>query len=211
MMKVYIIPLMTCFLITTTSMYAQYVEPERDDTLRVYVKIPFDTISARNALAEGNITIKGEAFTRPPGYMGEQLGFGIKAGKKIKANKITVYLYPVTPYLVEYLKQKKKENPKKLKFVYIDPNALRYRLTAVTNSDGEFTFPKMKPGEYYLEAILPWSQSGYQNVYTGSGYGSYGGRVDYYDRQQYVQSHHDMLSKFIKIVDNEKVVEVKLK
>ena len=185
---------------------AQYVQPERDDTVRLYAKTPFDTTVAKMALARGTGTIKGVAFTKP------KTGFGYKApfANKIYANKITVLLFPVTPYLLEYLDVKKKENPKKLKFAYIDPYALRYRLEAITNSSGEFTFPEMKPGNYYLEAILPWEQSGSYNKYTGSGYDGYG-RVDYYTPQNYSVAHYDKLTKFVNVEKDGEVVEVKLR
>ena len=200
----------TLLVITSLSIFSfaksQYVQPERDDTVRVYAKTPFDTAAAKIALARGTGTIKGVAFTKP------KTGFSYKApfANKIYANKITVLLFPVTPYLLEYLEVKKKENPKKLKFAYIDPYALRYHLEAVTNSTGEFTFPEMKPGKYYLEAILPWKQSGTYNQYTGSGYDGYG-RIDYYTPQNYSVAHYDKLTKFVDVEKDGEVVEIKLK
>lgn len=183
---------------------AQYVQPERDDTVRLYAKTPFDTVAARSALAEGSGTIKGVAFTRP-----EKKIYG-KAGKKILANKIRVLLFPVTPYLLEYLDVKKKENPKKLKFAYIHPDAWRFRLEAVTNSDGEFTFPKMKPGKYYLQGVLNWYSSGYYNRYSGSAYNGYG-TTNYYTREHYTTDHSDLLEKFVEITKEGEVLDIKLK
>ncbi|RFM26982.1 carboxypeptidase-like regulatory domain-containing protein [Deminuibacter soli] len=198
----------TCFFLlfffSVCAVRAQYVQPERDDTIRIYAKTPFDTLAARAALAEGNGTIKGVAFTRAKN---NKMAI---TGQKLYANKMTVILFPVTPYLEEYLDLKKKENPKKLKYVYIDPNAWRFRLTAVTNSTGEFTFPKMKPGKYYLEGILNWNTSGYYNQYTGSGYG-YGGTTDYYERKYYTVEHADKLYKYVEVTKDGEVVEVKLK
>ncbi|MBZ4187867.1 carboxypeptidase-like regulatory domain-containing protein [Niabella beijingensis] len=185
---------------------AQYVQPERDDTIRMYPKAVFDTSSAKTALALGKATIKGVAFTRPTDQ-----GFGIKTGKKIYANKITITLFPVTPYLTEYLALKKKENYKKLKFAYVTPAFFHYRLTAVTNSAGEFTFPQMKPGRYYLTGSLPWYQTGTYNKYTGSGYGSYGGRVDYYENRPYRNDYSEPLEKFVEIKSDGEVLEVRLK
>src|ERR1700743_958272 len=91
---------------------AQYVQKERDDTVRLYATTPFDSVAARNALARGNATISGVAFTRP------RNGYGFKAplAPKIYANKVRVLLFPVTPYLLDFLEVKKKENPRKLKF-----------------------------------------------------------------------------------------------
>ena len=197
----------------TVKLKAQYVQPERDDTIRLYAKTPFEVSAAKKALDKGTATVKGVAFTRKAGYMG---GFafgltGLKSGEKIVANKIIIYLFPVTPYLIDYLSVKKKENPKKLKFAFIDPNAWYYKLTALTNSAGEFTFPHMKPGKYYLEAVLPWDEQKSYNEFKGTAYGSYGTSADYYERKYYIQSHYDKLTKFIEIKTDGEILEVKLK
>lgn len=193
------------FIVFFTPVRAQYVEKERDDTIRLYATTPFDSASAGLALARGGASIKGVAFTKP------RTGFGYKAplAKRIYANRIKVLLFPVTPYLLEYLDVKKKENPRKLKFAYIDPVAWRYRYEATTNSVGEFTFPYLKPGKYYLEAILPWNSSGYYDQYTGSGYSDYG-TTNYYQRQYYNIGHYDKLYDFVEIKEGEEIVKIKL-
>lgn len=185
---------------------AQYVQPERDDTIRLMAKTQFDTVEARNLLAKGTATIKGVCFIHPTNQ-----GFGIKTGKKVYAYKSKVLLFPITPYFLEYLDLKKKANPKKLKFAYLSPDAWRFRLEAVTNSTGEFTFPEMKPGKYYLETILYWQQSGTYNQYTGSGYNNYGGQTDYYSRQNYVNNYSDLLWKIVEVEKDGQILEVKLK
>lgn len=185
---------------------AQYVQPERDDTIRLMAKAPFDTVAARAALAKGTGAIKGVAFIHPV-----KQGFGIKTGKKIYAYKAKVLLFPVTPYLLEYLDLKKKANPAKKKFAYLSHEAWYYRLEAITNSDGEFTFPDMKPGRYYLETIVNWQQSGTYNQYSGSGYNNYGGQTDYYTRQNYTNNYADLVTKIVEIEKDGQVLEVKLK
>lgn len=186
---------------------AQYVQAERDDTIRMLCKTPFDSLAARRQLAEGTGTIKGVAFTRPDNY---SMGFKIKQGRKIYANKIKVILFPVTPYITEYLSLKDKENPRKLRFAYIDPVAWRYRLEAITNTDGEFTFPKMKPGKYYLEGILNWSSGAYYDRYTGSGYSGYN-TTNYYNREYYNVNHAEKLEKYVEVKEDGEIVDVKLK
>lgn len=183
---------------------AQYVQPERDDTIRLRPKIAFDSLEAKTALGLGTGTIKGVAFTRPTNQ-----GLGIKTGKKILANKITIYLFPVTPYLAEYFRLKQQENPKKLKYAYFDPAFFAYRLTAVTNSSGEFTFPQMKKGKYYLTGSLPWYETGTYNKYTGSGYYGYG-RTDYYTPQNYRNDYSEPLEKYVEIKSDGQVLNVKL-
>lgn len=199
--------LLTSILIVTLQLQsnAQYVQPERDDTVRLMPTVKFDTLEARKLLAKGTGTIKGVAFIHPVNQ-----GFGIKTGKKVYAYKTKIVLFPLTPYFEEYLDLKKKQNPKKLKFAYLSNDAYRFRLEAITNSNGEFTFPEMKPGKYYIECVLNWQQSGTYNQYTGSAYNGYG-QTDYYTRQNYTNNYADYLYKIIEIEKEGETVEVKLK
>lgn len=205
--RVLCIIVITVISVIPKGLKAQYVQPERDDTVRMFAKTPFDTLQARQALARGKSTIKGVAFIHPD----NKIGFNIKTGKRVYANKMRVVLYPVTPYLLEYLKLKDKENPKKLKFAYLSPQAYYFRLEAITNSTGEFTFPEMKPGKYYLEAVLNWNSYGTYDKYNGSGYNSYGGTTNYYTRENYTTGHADLLTKFVEVSKDNEVVEIKLK
>lgn len=185
--------------------HGQYRQAERDDTIRMKPTVPFDSVATKAALVEGTGTIKGVAFTRAKS---QQLGF--KAGKRILANKILVTLYPLTPYFEAYLDLRKKVNPKKLKFAYIDPGCYRLRLTSVTNSSGEFTFPKMKPGKYYICGELPWFQTGTYNKYSGTANTGYG-QVNYYTPTSYRNDHTDYLEKIVEITQEGQILEVKLK
>lgn len=202
-MKVfYLFLFVTAFGFSTLS--AQYVEPEKAvkeaekrkaKQVVTYPKQTFDSIQAKNALAIGKGKIQGEAFTRTKN------NFGMKVGQKVLANKITVQLFPVTPYFEEYYKlwkDKSLNNPKRNRYVYMDNNAYRYRLEAVSNSSGEFTFPDMKPGKYYLWANMGYYTTHNYNRYTGSGYGSYGGRVDYYEPAQYSVDHSEFWNFLLK-------------
>ena len=81
---------------------AQYVEPEKTDKEAAkrkaseVITMPtqkFDSLQAKSMLALGKGTIVGEAFTR------QKNGYGMKILGKVKANKIKVILFPVTPYL----------------------------------------------------------------------------------------------------------------
>ncbi|RFM27565.1 carboxypeptidase regulatory-like domain-containing protein [Deminuibacter soli] len=192
--------LLVLLLLFTAQARAQYVQKERDDTIRMMPKAPFDTLAARAALAEGTGTITGVAFTRQKNNM------AIKMGNRILANKIKILLFPVTPYLMEYLELRKKENHRKLKYVYLSPEAFRFRLEAITNSTGEFTFPKMKPGKYYIQGVLNWYTTGSYNRYTGSDY-----YTNYYTREYYTTDHSDLLEKFVDVNSEGEVVSVKLK
>ncbi|MDF2515228.1 MAG: putative lipoprotein [Sphingobacterium sp.] len=195
---------------------AQYVEPEKADKEAAIRKasevitmptLKFDSLEAKNRLALGKGKIMGEAYTR------QKNGYGMKILGKIKANKIKVTLFPVTPYFEEYYKlwkDKSKNNPKKNRYVYMDKNAYRFRLEAITNSDGEFTFPDMKPGKYYLYGSLDYTLNYNYNKYTGSGYNGYG-RIDYYAPDSYSRDFNEFLETFVEVKKEGEVVKVKLK
>ena len=108
------------------------------------------------------------------------------------AGKVTIHLFPVTPYFEEYYKlwkNKSKNNPKKNKHVYMDDKAFRLRLEAISNSSGEFTFPNMKPGKYYLWATVDYSLNFNSKDYVGSGYNDYG-TTDYYQQNSYLLTQY---------------------
>ena len=195
------------FFCAMTLSAQQYVQPERNDTVYLTPKSAFDATMAKEALAKGKSTIKGVAFIRP----NNNIGFNIKTGKKVLADRIKVSLYPITPYFDEFLDLKKKEKPRKLKYAFLSKEAISYRLEAITNSSGEFTFPEMKPGKYYIEGVLNWTQSGTYQQYTGSGYNNYGGRADYYTNQSYVNHNSELLTKIVEVKKDGEVVEIKLK
>ncbi|MGS2763050.1 hypothetical protein [Sinomicrobium sp. M5D2P9] len=189
---------------------AQYKQEEyqKHPLQKIFPQQQFDSVAARHALVQGTTTVKGVAFTKPK----TNLGFKAPLADRIFANHITVELFPYTPYFEEwYNLKKKKENVKKNKIVYMDSIAYQYRLYCETNSRGEFTFPKMKPGKYIIMGTLPWTSGGSYNQYSGSGYGSYGGRVDYYERQYYTVSHSDFLMRIIEVEPDNETVKVKLK
>ena len=180
--------LLTSIFALCLSSQAQYVEPERDDTVRLYAKTPFDTVAASNALAKGTGTIKGTAFTR---YMKSRGNWVTVPGKKM-----TIRLFPVTPYLEEYLKLKKKENPAKLQFAYMHEVPASYHLEAVTNSKGDFTFPYLKPGKYFLEATLRYARN-YRDIFNPADF-TY-------------SIHYKKLEKFVEIKKPGDLKTIKLK
>lgn len=98
---------------------AQYVEPEKADKeadkrkaseIITLPTLKFDSLESKNMLALGKGKIVGEAYTRQKNV------YGMKILGKVKANKIKVTLFPVTPYFEGYYKlwkDKGKNNPKK--------------------------------------------------------------------------------------------------
>lgn len=188
----------------TTSLLAQYEMPERNDTIAMYPKTPFDSVATKKALEKGTCTIKGVAFTRPASSL------GFKAGKKILANKITVFLRPLTPYFEEYLVLQKKENPKKLRFAYVSNECFEMKLTCITNSVGEFVFPELKPGKYYIYGTLPWYQTGVTSEKTGYVSDAYGG-ADVYTKRNYRNNYEAKLHAIVELKKEGEVYKLKLK
>lgn len=197
------------FFLCTRQTQAQYVEPEEKDKITtLYPEASFDSTVAKTALALGKGSITGVAYTKPR----TKLGYKAPLADKIKANKVTIQLFPVTPYLEAWLAlRKKKENLKKKVYVYMSNEAYRFRLEAITNSEGKFTFPDMKPGKYFLTAIMDYSTGTTYDSYRGSGYDNYGGRTDYYEKKQYFTSHSERIEEFVEVKEDGEVVKVKLK
>lgn len=199
-LKKYILMLLLASSIIPHS-FAQYKEPERKDKVDIsYPEVAFDSVQAKKMLAKGTATIKGIAFTKAKNNM------GFKAGVRIYANQIRVVLLPVTPYFEAwYQLRKDKENLKKRRYIYLSNDAYKYRLEAITNSDGEFTFPEMRPGKYFLQGFLGWTYKGSYNEYVGSR-----GQTDYYQQKQYSVSHEDRIEEFVEVKENGEIVKVKL-
>lgn len=197
------------FVASATSVMAQYKEPEEKEKIDVsYPEAIFDSLQAKKMLARGTGTIKGVAFTK----IKNSLGFSPLMAKRIYANKIKVVLLPVTPYFEAWYKLRdKKENLKKKRYVYLSDDAYKYRLEAITNSDGKFTFPEMKPGKYFLQGLLGYTTTGSYDEYTGSGYSSGGYTTDYYQRKQYSIAHEDRIETFVEVKADGELVNIKLK
>ncbi|WP_412468685.1 hypothetical protein [Pedobacter sp. KLB.chiD] len=206
-LKKYVLTLF-CVVSATAIVSAQYKEPEKKDKAEIFrPEMPFDSLLAKKMLAKGTAIIKGVAYTKQK----HPLGYSVPFSPRILANKITIVLLPVTPYFEEWYRlRKEKENIKRKRFVYLSDRAFYYRLEAITNSDGEFTFPDMKPGKYFLQGMLDYTLRGTYNAYTGSGYNNYGGRTDYYQQKEYYKNIQDRIETFVEIKENGEVVKVKL-
>lgn len=197
------------FLIGMQKSEAQYVEKEEEEKITTfYPETVFDSLQAKKALALGTGKITGVAFTKP------KTPFGYKAplANRIYANNMKIMLFPVTPYFESWYKLRKdKENLKKRRYVYMSDAAFKYRLEAITNSKGKFTFPDMKPGKYFLTGNLSWNSTKSYDEYTGSGYNNYGGQTDYYQRKHYTKSYEDRIETFVEVKKDGEIVEIKLK
>lgn len=111
----------------------------------VQPKTEFNTKTAVEMLDGGNSTIKGIVY-----YEGRTL-IGIKSEATVYARiGAIISLYPVTPYLEEYL-QLKQKNKEGKQIATINPLAASFRIeTKIISEQGEFIIGGLKPGKYYL-------------------------------------------------------------
>jgi hypothetical protein len=109
----------------------------------------FDIKLASDMLNTGKSEINGVA------YYEDRTPIGIKKGPTVYARVgIVVTLYPVTPYLEEYLSLKKKNKEFK-RIAVINSLASCYRIESkVYGAKGEFAFRGLLPGKYYMESIV---------------------------------------------------------
>jgi hypothetical protein len=126
----------------------------------VQPKTEFDVKLAAEMLNEGKSGIKGVAY-----YEGRTL-IGIKSEATVYARVgAIISLYPVTPYLEEYLQLKQKNKAGK-QIATINPLAASFRIeTKILSEKGEFVITGLKPGKYYLQGDISFpSGIGVQEV-----------------------------------------------
>lgn len=112
-------------------------------------KREFDIKLATEMLNEGSAEIRGIA------YYEQRTAIGIKVGETMYTRIGTIVsLYPLTPYLEEYLELKKRNKEGK-RLATITPLASSYRIESkIYSIKGEFVFNGLRPGKYYLESIF---------------------------------------------------------
>ena len=171
----------------------------------LYPEAVFDSVQAKKAIGYGKATIKGVLFTRQKG------AYGIKPlmGGKVYGTNLTVSLFPVTPYFEAWYEMRKSKENKKT-FVYMSDAAFRYRIDAKTDEYGRFVFEKMKPGKYFLQAMMSATFARNGQEYTGTGYTPYG-NINYYRNKTYYKDQHERMEKFIEVEKDGSVVAVNLR
>lgn len=192
----------TAFLMMLTffafSAKSQYVQPERNDTTYIYPKLKFDSAAViKEYVGKGTCTIRGVAY---------------KGGLvKSYAYKTTVLLFPVTPYLLDFLDLKaKKENVKRKRIVYMSDEAYKYHNEAITNTTGDFTFSGLRPGKYYLETVVIVSSGYAGKKLVGTSGDDYSGHINYYKDTYTNFNNYFKVSKFVDIDKDDQIVDVKL-
>jgi hypothetical protein len=171
----------------------------------IYPSIQFDSVAAKNALAYGTAVIEGVAYTKPR----NQIGTKVPLSKPIFAANTTVVLFPVTPYLEEWFHLRNEKESKRT-HVYMSNEAFKYRIVEKTDAYGRFKFEKMKPGRYFIQCIMGYSETKSRQVYQGTAYGTYS-TADYYTKQYYNVAKYERLEEFVTLNESVSKLEIKLK
>ncbi|WP_338376685.1 toxin-antitoxin system YwqK family antitoxin [uncultured Flavobacterium sp.] len=173
-----------------------------------FPQVFFDKKDASKKLEIGTSTIKGVAFTRQDR--------GNMYAKKQLANKTLVFLFPMTDYLEEWLKLYKSKGEMPNTNIVMSEESFKYHLEVLTDEYGNFTFPKMKPGKYYIMCDIDFVGTGSYSVETGrtnyyNGYGYYMGSTPIYQSYFYNFDARNRESREINIEQNGQLIETKLK
>lgn len=205
-MKNIILPLLIlAFCVSCNPLHKANKLANQNKITSLYPSASFDSVAAKNALAYGNTSIEGVAYTKPR----NQFGTKTPLSARIFAKNTTVVLFPVTPYLEEWLTLRNKKEDKHT-HVYMSNEAYKFRIVEQTDAYGRFKFEKMKPGRYFIQCILGYAETKSRQVYQGTAYGTYS-NADYYTKQYYQVSKYERLEEFITVKDDDTKVEVKLK
>ena len=161
-MKKTIIPLCAGIFLFVTSMTAlagdvfQQLDSAIEKDTPVSPKAPFDEKAAREAMAPGDLTLQGVLSYIEPIYdpasrkavdQHEGWWFGGPKPRHFVAKKLLV-LFPETPYMTELLELLDRYRNERL----VDGFApvRKYARETTTDQYGRFSFPKLKPGKYFL-------------------------------------------------------------
>lgn len=175
-----------------------------------YPQVFFDKKLAASMLEPGTSKIEGVAFTKQK----NSYGIAISGEKHYAPEGTAVLLFPVTPYFNEFHKMRKRYENKNTN-VFMSEDAYKYRLEAFTDAYGRFKFENLKPGKYYIEAIINYTARGSYNeqVGTSTGYNYYGQPLytnPVYQTFFYNYAASNRESKFVEIKSQGQLLEIKL-
>lgn len=175
-----------------------------DQVVELRVKTPFDVELARAALAPGTSRIVGTVFAE----VNAPNNYNPGATAKVFKEGVDVVLFPVTPYLREYLDLQKSLSDKPGLFqrrrapgqyrLVEDPNFLRYRRFESTDKYGRFAFQGLKPGEYHVALLFKHVFYSMQNVRVATVSGYYD-TAGVYQAQEFSEPVEMVMSKSVRI------------
>jgi hypothetical protein len=176
-----------------------------------FPQVFFNTKEADSLLGPGTATIEGIAYTKPKGAFGQKAPF---AKKQYATAGTVVTLFPRTSYFETWYELQKKYNDNKTA-ILMSAQAFSYRLEAYTDSYGRFKFINLRPGKYFMEAVIPYNQvrsyqqvTGYTEYYRG---GNFQGSSPIYSTFFYNYHSSNRETLFVEVTKEGQLVEVKLK
>lgn len=176
----------------------------QNSNLKVYFPQKFfNKKIAENALNKGNSRIRGTAFVNTGGL--------IMQNKQYAKNKTVVMLFPVTDYFQEWYELKKS---KKNAHVMMLPEAFAYHLETTTDEYGNFEFPQMKPGKYYLESTVDYVGVGKGSERIGtviSSWYGYTSTTPVYENYYYNYDAQKKVNQLVEITEDGQLIDVKLR
>lgn len=123
----------------------------------VFPTTPFDEVATTKLLDEGTNTIRGKAWV-----IRKKKNFFPDKGDKI-------LLYPVTPYITEFIELRTKNTKKKQ--AAMSKDAFIYRIEGkFTDYEGSFEFSNIRPGKYYVVTWINYEKTKTVSLQTGTGY-----------------------------------------
>lgn len=166
-----------------------------------YSTAKFFPEAALAAFVRGNSTIHGMACTK-------------YRDRIYRASGARVSLFPVTPYLDQwYTLREKKEG--KNRAIFMSSEAVSYRVDLVTNEEGRFSFPDLKPGRYFIQIYHEFTSRHAGRADRGASTDMINGvltTTNYYEDYDYNVGHSNRMEKFVEIKtdgDSEKVTLLK--
>ncbi|MGY1458201.1 hypothetical protein ACW5F0_06065 [Luteimonas sp. A534] len=156
--------------------------------------IRFDKAAALHALEPGNSTIQGTAC-----WTGTRTG--------TRASNVPILLLPVTPYLEELVRLRKKA--RRGEAVLQSEELLKTSIATFANDKGRFQFTDLKPGRYYLYAVVDFTYARTHDAYRGTGQHSRG-TVHYYSPETVNYVGGGEIEKFVDVKKDGDVVRTSL-
>lgn len=190
-------------------------QAERTQPLTLRPSIPFDPSLAADALSRGHGRVRGILFHK----IGTECKRGLVLPAKPAGEGITISLFPVTPYLTDYVdlleqhRYKRLHSPRaKPKILAYDPRLAQYALSANTDQFGRFEFEGLRPGRYWLNADASIKCYFDQPVKTGTSEVRDGyyvlGQVDHYTSERRYWETFLNYRAFIEVGADGSVVEL---
>ncbi len=199
-MKLYAIIFFSFFVFGT-------VQAQKQKQGKVFTpETAFDSKVAADALEKGNATIEGVVFVKRNDMS------PVARGSKAYGEGVEVVLFPVTDYFKDWYKLRKKKETK-INRVYMSEEAVKYSIATKTDSEGNFKFTNLKPGEYFLQTFVGYYTAKSVNHYQGSDWYTSGGTryiTNYYERENYLISNGERIEEFVTVKGENQTVNIKL-